>query len=647
MKKNGSNTCVLGVMATSRTIYAALLEETPEGPRVVRQFRRFRNQATPELDFSSVMDGGRAEKASGDDFSIQFGGGSASDLFMASEFDGRDRAGQSAHEDLDPYTTVRTFDLEMIDILAECAEAGYPDPRVAFCGSSAEVTTVELKISNPRDKVAGRDKEPPAGKPTRGDRGAKQGKGAIKRDGHSSHLIELLRAQYDGSMDAERVAFLPMTPAEDGQPRMLALIPKATEPVANTVRILREEKKSAVPSWLLDTEVTLYLGMARMAVLLGDKGFQGEDEPAQNLAFMPTPEPTEAGMPRKVLVVRVGDEDTLVMFIEDGVLQHYESLHTITAFDAAETICSRVLLLQDEYGTGDVQQVLLLGDEREQSLIESFRLFFPDTRVHSLRRYIPRTDGEPPIRALLLSMAAGMRLMKDELMQGSFEKINLLPPKLLKKSFTVPVTWHVFALYGIIFVTVLFFVARYFSLEHDTDAYRHRLQQYPKEVIEADAKSLQARIDSLENLSRSYMHALDVLDSLLVGSDKWSRTMEKVATEAASVSGLWIEKWEPKEQELELTGNATGRQNVVALADRLGASIQSLSFSEIREWPVFAFTMKVPVQDVLPEAAAYLRERVPVSQADLAGKAPVAEPPAPNPSGKQTSPPVKKTAAQD
>jgi hypothetical protein len=645
MKKNGSNTCVLGVMATSRTIYAALLEETPDGPRVVRQFRRFRHQATPELDFSSAIDGGRAEKANGEDFSIQFGNDAASDMFLSSEFDGRDKSGRSAHESQDPYTVVRTFELEMIDILAECAEAGYPDPRVAFCGSSAEVTTVELKVSNPRDKAASREKEPAGSKPARADRKAKQGKGSTRKEGHGNHLVELLRAQYDGPVDAERVAFLPMTPSEDGQPRVVALIPKANEPVANTVRILREEKKSPVPSWLLDTEVALYLGLARMAVLLGDKGFQGEEDPTQNLAFMPPSEPTDPDVPRKVLVVRVGDEDTLVMFIEDGVLQHYESLHTITAFDATETICSRVLLLQDEYGTGDVQQVLLLGDEREQSLIESFRLFFPDTRVHSLRRYIPRTDGEPPIRALLLAIVAGMRLMKDELMQGSFEKINLLPPNLLKKSFTVPVTWHVFALYGLTFVTVLFFVARYFSLEHDTDAYRYRLQQYPKEVIEADAKSLQTRIDSLEHLSQSYMHALDVLDSLLVGSDKWSRTMEKVATEAASVSGLWIEKWEPKEQELELTGNATGRQNVVALADRLGASILSLSFSEIREWPVFSFTMKLPVPEVLPEAAAYLREQVQISQADLSGTPPAQDKPAPARS--RTAAPVKKTAAQD
>ena len=46
------------------------------------------------------------------------------------------------------------------------------------------------------------------------------------------------------------------------------------------------------------------------------------------------------------------------------------------------------------------------------------------------------------------------------------------------------------------------------------------------------------------------------------------------------------------------------------LAERLDGQIASLTFSEIREWPVYTFEMKVPLRIELPEAARYLREQV-------------------------------------
>ncbi|MCH6579526.1 MAG: hypothetical protein IH802_04090 [Nitrospinae bacterium] len=87
------------------------------------------------------------------------------------------------------------------------------------------------------------------------------------------------------------------------------------------------------------------------------------------------------------LIVRAGAEDTLVLFLQDDTLQQSENLRSLTAYEAPETICSRVLLLQDEYGIGEVQHGLLLSEEREDDLIESFEMFFPEARVESLRQY--------------------------------------------------------------------------------------------------------------------------------------------------------------------------------------------------------------------------------------------------------------------
>jgi len=218
-------------------------------------------------------------------------------------------------------------------------------------------------------------------------------------------------------------------------------------------------------------------------------------------------------------------------------------------------------------------------------------------------------------RDVALAIAAGLRLMEDELYKGAFPDVNLLPKQLLKRRYRMPVTWHVVALYIVLFSTVLFFMARFFNQKHEIDLYEYKLQQYESEVTEADAGVLQSRIDSLRAISGGYVRALDVLDSLLVGSDQWSRAMEKTARETAAITGIWVEGWRERNDMLELVGNATNRDRVVALAESLNASIETLTFSEIREWPVYSFRMVVPMPRELPEAARYLRERVNVEDA--------------------------------
>ena len=609
MKKYGSKPYVLGVMITSRDVDAVLLEDAPEGPRILRTFRRHRN-VMPAMAPGVSETPGMSGEESGGDFTIQFGdtGDAGADLFLMSEFDSLDPAVTGEVGEAGGMAQVKTFELELRDIIAECEDAGYSDPKVAFCNGSIDVKTAELRTLVLK-KEAAKDGESNKKKEKRKKReDAKAKRNAKPVD--KGTLVERLAEQTGEEVDPERVAFLPMTPGEGDLPRYLAILGKDPDPVIETVKVLRSKKSRAPQIRLLDNEISLYLGLARAANLLR---MNADMEEGGDLAVDPLdPEP------RKTLVVRAGVEDTLVMFLEEDKLQHFESLRSITTYDAPETICSRVLLLQDEYGTGEVQQVFLLGEEREETLLESFSLFFPDAYVESLGAYLPFAEGEETAleRTRVLAVAAGLRLIRDDLYESVFPDVNLIPEKLLRRQFSIPVSWHSVALLVILFCTVLFFVYRYFTLRHQETLVRQRLQLQNLTEIEADAKKLQARIDSMEAATAGYVRALDVLDSLLVGSDQWSRTLEKTARATADIAGgIWVESWRMEGQNLELEGNATSRDYVVSLADRLDASIRSLSFSEIREWPVFSFRMIFPIRRQLPEAAKYLREHVSVEDA--------------------------------
>lgn len=602
MQKNRSSDLVLGVMVTNRMLHAVLLQGDGGGVRILRRFTRQRVSKSSQAGMVASVP--ELQENSSTDFTIQFGDTSDStgNLFLSSEFGGGGVSGLMDSEEEHAGGLSSTFVLELGDILAECKDAGYEDPIVTFCSDSSDVMHVELRAAASEKKESKAQKSENTG-------------GANFRVDPSdrSWLLKLLGEQYQGGFESDRVGFLKMPPLENGEKRFLAVFPKQRDSVISTLLLMREQQNVRLPTVrLLDAEVSLYLGLARSEL---------KESPVRT-----APERTHT------LIVRAGTEDTLVLFMRGSQLMHYESLRSLTAYESPETICSRVLLQQDEHGINDVQHVFLLSDEREEELSESFEMFFPDSRVLSLRQIISEIGDlgleEANASATVGAVASALRLAPSPRFEGVFDEINLMPKRLIRRRFKIPITWHVPVMGLLIGLTALFFIYQYFSIEQEISRNRQELSQFPSEIMNADPRMLQARIDSFDAVTASYLKALDVLDNLLLGSDKWSRTLEKVSGSTASVRSIWIDNWRPEEDELIVTGNATSRERIVQLAERLEGDIESVTFSEIREAPVFSFRMRVPMVIDLPEAARYLRQQVAdleaeASEENVAGQAEV------------------------
>ncbi|MDQ7039520.1 MAG: hypothetical protein Q9M35_01085 [Rhodothermus sp.] len=546
---------VLGVTVAGRTIYAVLLKREADGVEVVRRFTRQR-----VARFASMQQGVPEVKGqeAGGDFSIQFGGSGAATPFLKAEFD---LSGDGAGSEQVPPATL--FVMELSDILAECKEAGYGDPEVAFCLPSVDLSYVEVRL--PRQAQV-----------------SEQDTGPVDRKA----LLELLEQQVGTPLEEEQVAFLPMTPVDKETHRFLAIYPRPSEPVTATLQALKAESNRRLPrTRLFEAEVSLYLGLARTAL--------------RQL----TSEPSDACS----LVLRVGSDDTLVLFLQGETLQHAESLRSLTVHDTADTICSRILLLQDEYGIGEISRVFLVSEHGETELPRSLSVFFPNARIENLRVYLPLNDQEIGPGSLAAQLAA-LRLVGDPAFLKAFEPVNLFPSS-LRRRWELPFGWQVWALYALLFVTTLFFVWRYLTLEAELNARRERLRQLPPAIAATDAQALQARIDSLNARTRQALRALDILDSLLVGSDRWSRALAQLSREVADIRGIWVDSWHPRTHNVTLQGSAIARDRVVELARRLKGVIRALTFSEIRGWPVYDFVIEVPLPNELPEPARYLREQ--------------------------------------
>jgi hypothetical protein len=580
---------VLGVMVSEDALHAVLVAKSEDDTRVEAHFSRVRG-ADYTSDAGLPDDATSPEfedEASGDDFTIQFGeGGDDNTMFLGSEFGEMEGGGQASPAAM---AAQANFDVELEEILSEVEARGYDDPAVVFCTAASEIDELELQL--------------PAEEGTNGNEGPLGRSLPVKR----KKLLGMIEEQYDGAADDERVAFVPLTPAEDGRQRVLSLIGKPNGPVFRTMEAVRDSKSSMQPQVRgLDTEISLYVGLARAALQL------------------------PPGSLKKTLVVRASMTDTLALFMDGNTLEQAETLRSLTARDAAETICSRVLLLQDEYGIGDVQNVLLIGEKGEETLIEDFEMFFPDANVESLRSYLPQTEDEEPLTgAYVAAIGAALRAIDHPDFQDAFWDINLLPKSLLKRGFKIPFGWTVPALYALIFITALGFTFYYSYNAGTIGELRTELEHYRSRAAEMDERELQARIDSLNGITERYITGLEVLDNLLQGSNKWSKALADVSRQTASVEGIWVDQWNPQRQDLFMvTGNATARNRIVSLAERLDGNINRVTFSEIREWPVYSFEMTVPLDMELPAAAKYLREQMAMTAQNDAPQDDSAETPA-------------------
>ena len=566
-------------MVTSRTVEAVLLHQTEDGPAVIRRFSRQRALQQANVPTTPNLEG----EDSSEDFTIQFGDApGGSEMFLSSEFsvDGNEEGS----------TLPVPFDFELADILSECRDAGYADPVVAFAVGSNEVVQLEMHVPTDEKK-----KRPDRGK-----------------------LLKLLKQQHDAPFDEERVSFIAMTSSDEGEYRYLAVIPREHDVVSETLRVFKTRKEQRMPAVrLMDTESNLFLGLARSALKLHQElpEIVADDEEAGDEKSQVTRPSLDPDEPRTSLVVRAGVEDTIVMFMRGDAPMYVERLRSLTSLDAPETICSRILLQQDEYGVGEVHHVFVLSQDREGELVESFKMFFPDACVERLTDHVPAPpsgfSADISGCTFVPASAIALRTLSAPRYEGAFEPVNLVKRRYTRRAPKLPFTWHVAVLSVLLFVSVFFFGIRFASQQYTILDYEQRLRSHPPTLADADIHALQARIDSLRGTSSRYLHALNVLDTLMVGCDRWSRTLEKTSSGTASVSGIWVESWRPVGQNtVRLNGNATARDRVVRLAERMEGHIESLTFSEIRDWPVYSFVIDIPLPDELPEAASYLRDHV-------------------------------------
>lgn len=568
----GSYRTVLGVHVTRGEVRAALVRRVEGEAVLVDRFHRYRGDQDEGREVEGARTGDSVDgggSVSETEYTIEFGSDDAGGAGGGDEFGGPGGVGGSeggspgdlgagAHPDTERNRP--PFAEELKEIVTECTEEHGSGFDLVFLNEAWATDVHRLAVG---DEIGGEE----------------------DRD---DLLRELLERERGEKIDSDRLAFERLAGARRSSEEVLTLIRREEDSVVSTVEQLRSGRTDELPGTLaLLGESTLFGRLVGEESLLDAEG--------------------------TLALVRVGADDTLVLFFEDGELVDQELLKSLSVHDPPDTVCKRVLLHQDEAGIEEPERIWVLAEGREEAFVDRFAALNPTVEVRSffdvLGRRMSTSVGERGSRSPALfgeAQALGWLVVE---MGGVDDSGNLLPPALRGRRSPIRLGWHTWAAAVLLFGLTLFLATQYQARQDRVSELNRQIQQYPS-GLEMTTEQLQSRIDSLDRVYTEYRNALNALDSLLVDSDRWSRMLARVVRMQDRTPGVWFEKFSPDRGErVELQGYATERDRVVDIANRLDAAVEQIVFDEIRTYPVYRFTMSAPLPGGLPRAVQYLRER--------------------------------------
>jgi hypothetical protein len=160
----------------------------------------------------------------------------------------------------------------------------------------------------------------------------------------------------------------------------------------------------------------------------------------------------------------------------------------------------------------------------------------------------------------------------------------------------------------VLFVATLFYTVKFLAQQEDIERRESEVALNPPDFPTENPALLKQRVDSLNSAYVRYNRALLVLDSLLIGSDQWSSTLDQMTESTRDIGRIWLKAWTPTGATIRLEGNALERARIARLAQRWNGSIEKLTFAEIQGIRIYTFSMMVPISQELPQVAQYLRD---------------------------------------
>jgi Tfp pilus assembly protein PilN len=304
------------------------------------------------------------------------------------------------------------------------------------------------------------------------------------------------------------------------------------------------------------------------------------------------------------VLVYVGAEFTRLIFLRGN--QFYQFAPVLgEGYDSPNlqnTVYSRLLLEQDNLGIPRISRIILAGECRRIAFKEFLAQQLPDQEIDYL--LAPQLDLTPlsPEQQELVSefavpIGAAWRVL--DAANPRLYSINLLPAAIREGQRVFKLAWHGYLMLALLFFATLFFTLQITQKTKEIDEKKGLLEL--KEAQRQENQALMTSIQSVQDQIGRFQQSLALYDSLVPGSERWSKVMTQLSHGVEDLNSIWLTDVAAAESgPMTLNGFTVYRTRIPRLSSLFDNSLlQEVNVQEIREQTVYRYKIEVPPENAV------------------------------------------------
>jgi hypothetical protein len=299
------------------------------------------------------------------------------------------------------------------------------------------------------------------------------------------------------------------------------------------------------------------------------------------------------------VIIYVGVEFTRLIFMRGDQFYQFAPIlgEGYDSPNLLNTVYSRLLLEQDNLAIPRINRIILAGESKRIGFRDFLLQQLPDQEVEYL--LAPRLDTsqlsaeqQETISDYAVPIGAAWKVLDPD--NASIYKINLLPAEVREGQRVFKLAWHGYLLMLLLFLSTLFFT---WTIAQKTKEIKELKEVLTlKEGQRAENQTLASSIDALQLQLVRYKTSLALYDSLVPGSERWSKVLTQISHGVEDLNSIWLSDFTAGETNvLHMNGFAVYRTRIPRLSTLFDNSLlKEVDVQAIREQTVYRYVIEVP-----------------------------------------------------
>ena len=299
------------------------------------------------------------------------------------------------------------------------------------------------------------------------------------------------------------------------------------------------------------------------------------------------------------VIIYVGVEFTRLIFMRGDHFYQFAPIlgEGYDSPNLQNTVYSRLLLEQDNLAIPRIHRIILAGESKRIAFRDFLIQQLPEQEVEYL--LAPRLDTteltaeeQDMLSEYAVPIGGAWRVLEPN--NPLVYKVNLLPAEIREGQRVFKLAWHGYLLMLLLFLSTLFFTWQIGQKSRDIRELRDVLTL--KEGQRAENQTLAGSIQTLQEQLGRYKTSLALYDSLVPGSERWSKVLTQVSHGVEDLNSIWLSDFAAGQEGLiKINGFTVYRTRIPRLATLFDNSLlKEVNVQAIRDQTVYKYNIEVP-----------------------------------------------------